>query len=400
MSRDELTQDAIAELAALDAIIAGESVGEEHLELAALVDSVRAQVPPFTEASAQRVEERLAHRQARTRRLPTIARPRLALAGGTFVALGVALVALLASGALTGSPNRGVLTPSFRSSTTSPGAALHGSAGGGVAALPAAGSGATASFGATASPGATSVPAPSTTRPLPNTNPSHRLVARNASLTLAATPDQFQTVANEVVSSTVRLGGIVQSSNVDVHGLSSYASFSLSVPSGRLPALIGALSSLAAVRSLDQGTTDITDTYDTAAARVAEEKAERTSLLRQLAAATTLAQQQAIEAKIAALDAKLAAATHQVGELLSRGHNARVALAIVATRAAGGSGGSSGPVNRALNDALSVLEVALAIALVALAIVVPVGLVALALWWAAATLRQRSRERVLAASRP
>jgi hypothetical protein len=55
-------------------------------------------------------------------------------------------------------------------------------------------------------------------------------------------------------------------------------------------------------------------------------------------------------------------------------------------------------VKRALNDSLAVLDVALAIALVALAIVLPVGLVALLLFWAASAVRQRARERALATS--
>jgi hypothetical protein len=233
-------------------------------------------------------------------------------------------------------------------------------------------------------------------RGVPNTNPANRLVAQNASLTLAATPVAMQDVANEVVSSTVRLGGIVKSSNVDVHGFSSYASFSLSVPSAKLPSLIGALSSLAAVRSLEQGTSDITNTYDAAAATLAEEKAQHAGLLKALAAAVTLAEQQVIEAKITAIDATIKASTGRVDRLLSRGHNAQVSVAIVAARAAGAT--SAGPVGRALNDALSVLDVVLAIALVALAVVLPIGAVALALWWAAASLRQRSRERALQAT--
>lgn len=390
MSRNELTPEVAEELAALDAIIAGEPVGEEHLELAALVDSVRAQAPAFDAASAQRVEARLAEARKPRRRVE-LARPRVALAGGSLFAALVALVAVLASGALGGggqvkAPLAPRSQPALHSFTlapatqpTSSGAAVGVTAGvgstGGVA-LPAAGGGNAVKTHA---------------KPLPNTNPAGRLVARGAALTLATTPGQMQTVANEVVSSTVRLGGIVESSNVTVRGMASYASFSLSVPSGRLQALIGTLSSLAAVRALDQNTSDITDTYDAAAATLAEEQAQRSALLRALAAAMTLAQQQAIEAKITVLDAKISASSHRVGLLLSRGHNARVSVAIVPSHPAAGAG-ASGPVNRALDDAESVLEVALAILL-------PAGLVALALWWSVATLRQRSRERALALTR-
>ena len=407
MSRNELSPDAIAELAALDAIIAGDSVGEDRLELAALVDSVRAAAPEWTPQSERRVQELLGAAQTR-RRLPRpqLARPRVALAGGTAFALVLALVAVIASGALRGGSARLAehpLLPAFHSSAPSSGAAASPSSLG-PASGTTAGTGSTASVGpvsgAIAGTGpAASVRARAGTAQPPNTNPTSRIVARNASLTLAATASAMQSVANEVVASTVRLGGIVESSNVDVHGLASYASFNLSVPSSRLPALIGALSSLAAVRSLDQGSVDITDSYDAAAARVAELKAERAGLLHALADATTLASQQAITARLRVLDAQLATSTQHVGELRSRGANARVAVAIVAARAAAGAAGGGGPVNRALNDALSVLEVALAIALVALAIVLPVGLVVLAMWWAQSSLRQRSRERALQAAR-
>ena len=56
---------------------------------------------------------------------------------------------------------------------------------------------------------------------------------------------------------------------------------------------------------------------------------------------------------------------------------------------------AAGPLARAFHDALHALEDILAIALIALAIVLPFALSALALWWAATTLRQRARERAI-----
>ncbi len=397
MSRSELSPAVSAELAALDAILAGDAVDEEHLELAALVDSVRAQAPAMGAASAQRIEARLAAAHEPRRRRIALARPRLALAGGTAFAVVVALAALLGSGALGGGAGNGPRPLTPRSVPAGAGPALHSFA---KTPAPASGavSGATGTTSSTAFGAPAAPTAPNATQPLPNTNPTGRLVARNASLTLASTPGQMQTVADEVVASTVRLGGIVTSSNVNVHGMASYASFDLSVPSRKLPALIGALSSLAAVRALDQGTSDITNSYDAAAATLAEEKAQHAALVRALAAASTLAEQQALDAKLKALDARIAASSHRVGVLVSRGHNARVAVAIVPAHAAAGAG-AGGPVNRALNDALAVLDVVLAIALVALAILLPTGLVVVGLWWSAVSLRQRSRERALAATR-
>ena len=54
-----------------------------------------------------------------------------------------------------------------------------------------------------------------------------------------------------------------------------------------------------------------------------------------------------------------------------------------------------GPLSRAFHNALHALEEILAIALIALAIVLPFALSALALWWAATSLRQRARERAI-----
>ncbi|HEX2703698.1 MAG TPA: hypothetical protein VHM72_09730, partial [Solirubrobacteraceae bacterium] len=259
MPRNDLNPQAIAELAALDAIIDGEPVGEEHLELAALVASVRGTSPVLDEAGRARLDERIgrlrSHRKADRRHIPRLAPGRLALAGGPLLALLVAVAVVLGSGVLNGSKSApklpGGLAPALHAHSAipktapAPGspASSHGPASGPTSATatelsPAAGASATA-------PAATG----STNFASNNVNPSNRLVARAASLTLASTPAQMQTVANEVVSSTQRLGGIVESSNVSVHGISSYASFSLSVPVARLAQLVSTLSSLTAVRS-------------------------------------------------------------------------------------------------------------------------------------------------------
>jgi hypothetical protein len=394
MSRNDLTGEAAAELAAVDAILAGKPISDDHLELAALIDSVRTVSPQRSDEFAARLDERFGSRRgaARTRRRPMRA-PRAAWAGGSLAAVIVAVAVVVGSGVLNGS--KPLTSDAIGRGRPAP-AIAHPGAGGSVA-PPGSNAGATRSpsIGATATtaPAFTLAPSKHVER---NTNPSHRLVARGASLTLASPPAQIQTVANEVVANTERLGGIVESSSVDVHGLSSYASFSLSVPSTQLPALISSLSSLAGVRALDQSSSDITDSYDRASAQLADEKAQRAALIKALAAATSLTQEQLIQQKIDRLDREIAAAAGRVGALLTRGHNARVSVQIVASAAAA-AGGGGGPVNRALNDALSVLDVALAVALVAFAIVLPIALVMLALWWAAATLRRRSREHALEA---
>jgi hypothetical protein len=394
MSRNDLTREELAELAALDEILGGKPVADDHLELAALVDSVRSVSPRLDAAGRARLDARLARRRPSARPRRRAGLPSPAWAGGSLAAVLIAAAAVIGSGALNSNGTHHTLAPAIhraipfgRPDHTKPAGGIGTPANGSTSA-PATGSSESgvAPGAATVTPGSAKVP---------NTNPAHRLVARGASLTLASPPNQMQGVANEVVADTEHFGGIVESSSVNVHGSSSYSSFSLSVPSTRLGSLISSLSSLAGVRSLEQSTNDITDSYDQASNQLGAARAQRAALIKALAAATSLAQEQAIQAKVDRLDTEIAAAERRVGGLLSRGHNASVAVQIVASSAAAALGGS-GPLNRALNDALRVLDVALAIGLVALALAIPFGLVGFGLWWSSTTVRRHARERVLA----
>jgi hypothetical protein len=387
MPRNELSPAAQAELEALDAILARTPVGEEHLELAALVDSVRGDAPRIDPAFATQLEARVRARFRRPsrRRAPRIAWP---AAAGSLVALALGALVLVSSGVLNGTktqPDELVPTTTVAPRSASTGGAFKPATRSAGSALQAS----TGPLAALAAPGAAGGGA--------SLNPGSRLVSRASSLTLVATAGRIQTVANAVVASTEHAGGIVESSSVTVLGLASHASFKLRVPSSKLGGLISSLSSLAGVLSLNQATTDITNSYNRAQAKLAAERAERSALIKALAAATTLTQQQRIEAEITALDGKIALATDRVQALAAKGHNATVSVD-VRTAAAGASSGRSGPLGRALDDSLAVLDVALVIALVAFAIFLPIALCGLAVWWSAATLRQRARERAFAAS--
>ena len=250
MSRDEMSP---AELVALERILAREQVGEEHLELAALVDSVRASAPRMDPAFLERLDGEVAARVARARRprrTPRLDPRRLALAGGGLVAAAVAFTIVISGGLLDGS--------------TQP-AAKHGLSVSrlGPARVPAAAADRT--FGAAAGSAAST--------------PAGRLVARDSTLVLATSGSSVQRVANGVVAHTEALGGVVANSFVTLQGARSEAVFSLRVPSSRLATLVAALSSLASVRSLNQDTNDITDAYDQATGRLAEQRAARASLL-------------------------------------------------------------------------------------------------------------------------
>jgi hypothetical protein len=396
VSRDELNAQQLAELAALDRILAREPVGEEHLELAALVDSVRAGAPQMDRDFAARLDatiaQRLAGSRARRMRLPRpslrrLGLRRLAFAGGGLVAAAVALTIVISSGLLNGGsvgasnfsppPNSGPKRATPNAIAHSPGLAP---------------SGPTATFGVTASP------APSGTVGSSNSaaagNAQLRLVQRGSTLTIATSPATMQGVANQVVAATEQQGGVVQSSNVEIQGSESYASFSLAVPSGRLSSLIARLSGLASVRGLTQSTHDITDGYNQETARLADSVAERAALLKQLAIAATAADATSIQHQIDALGHRIAAEHRAIDRLLNEGHTATLQVNVVPGPSTKHSA-AVGPLSRAFHKALQALEEILAIALIALAIVLPFALSALALWWAAASLRQRARERAM-----
>ncbi len=392
MSRDELNATAREELAALDRIIAREPVEERHLELAALVVSVRASVPRMDAAFAERLETRLgAHHRARG----ASARPalrRLALAGGGLVAAAVAFTIVISSGALNSAR---VPAPASRPGATalepralSPGrssAAHSAPAATSAPATPAAGSGA-------ASATTTPLPSPPTTN-LRAVAPRSRLVHKNSTLTLATSPASMQGVANQIVAATEHAGGVVESSNVSIQGSASLATFSLQVPSARLSPLIATLSALASVRSLNQGTLDITDSYSAEQARLATNLSRAAALRTQIAAAPTLTLAASLKQRLTALEDRIAAERRNLARLLTSARVAALAVTVVPGGAARHS--SAGPFATAFDRGRRALEAILAIALVAFAIVLPFALTALALWWGVSVVRQRARERAM-----
>ena len=394
MRRDELSPAARDELGALDRILAGEPVGQEHLELAALVESVRADVATMSPAFEARLdaaaEQRLAARPGM--RLPTIRLAPIALAGGGLLAAVVALAIVISSGMLTHHtgvvPQRGAAA----------GSATHGSA-------------------FNVAPRAGPSPAPAATAPAVATGGSQgtnaalapresaagrsRLVHRTAALELATPAGSLPRVAREVVVLTGRRGGVVASSFVDARGPASRASFSIRVPSARLAPLIADLSTLASLRALTQQTNDVTSAHDRTLTLLARRRAERAALRARLAHVLTATQAHATRHRLAALDALIAADRAATDALLREGRSAALHVVVVvgpAQKGAAGPAGGGNPLDGASRTALHALEELLAVALVALAILLPVAACVLGVWWCAASLRQRARERAMRAA--
>ncbi|MGH2852087.1 MAG: DUF4349 domain-containing protein, partial [Solirubrobacteraceae bacterium] len=219
-----------------------------------------------------------------------------------------------------------------------------------------------------------------------------------SSLVLTTPAPSLQRVANAIISDTEAQRGVVASSNVSLAGAASSASFSLRVPTPRLAPLVSALTSLAGVRSFSQQTNDITLRYDRETSLLARERAERTRLLAQIAAATTTAEATTLRHQLGGLERRIAVRTHLIAVARSSAATAQLAVNVVAVASHRHRSGAAGPIGGAFGTALRELSALLAIALVVLAIVVPVGLTTLVLWWAATLVRQRARERALRAA--
>ena len=405
MSRDELNASQLAELAALDRILAREPVDEEHLELAALVDSVRAGAPRMGSAFSAQLDSQIAsaleRSGARRMRIPRPSLGRFAVAGGGIVAAAVALTIVISGGLLDGASNPPVRsTPQGQGQTFEPAikhAVPRSTLLAPTTAGPVASQGPTAGPGALAATGAAGAAGPSNSGAAAGTSSGPRLVHRSSTLTLASSPATMQAVANQIVSAAEQQGGVVANSDVNIQGQSSYASFSLQVPSGHLAPLIATLSSLASVRALTQSTTDITDGYNAETARLADSVAERAALLKKLATAATTADATSYQQQIDALGHRIAAQHRAIDRLLNQGHTATLQVNVVPGPSTKHSV-VAGPLSSAFHKALHALQEILAIALIVLAIVLPFALTALALWWSAASLRQRARERAMKAA--
>jgi multisubunit Na+/H+ antiporter MnhC subunit len=328
------------------------------------------------------------------------------LAGGGVVAAAVALTIVISGGLLDGASS-----PPARSTVRGQGqafapalkhAAPHRSAITSLAPASGAASGVPAPAGATTSAGV-AVTGPfggalASNTGATGTTSGPRLVHRDSTLTLASSVATMQAVANQIVSATEQQGGVVENSDVNVQGQASYASFSLQVPSGHLAPLIATLSSLASVRALTQSTTDITDGYNVETARLADSVAERAALLKKLATAATTADATAYQKQIDALGHRIAAEHRAIDRLLNQGHTATLQVNVVPGASTKHHAVVAGPLASAFHKALHALQEILAIALIVLAIVLPFALTALALWWSAASLRQRARERAMKAA--
>jgi Domain of unknown function (DUF4349) len=373
---EPLEPEMAAALAAIDATLAGEPVDPEHAELAELALILRAERPAPAAAVTGEIDERVAglsQRAATRRRRWRPARRWLAAPAAAIAAIALAVV-------VTGGGGRGPrpLVNDLASTARSSSAAASSE-----------GSSASAATSASAT-----TPAPS---PAPSTN---RQVVQAAQLSLSAAPSRIDDVAQEVFDVIDSEKGIVSDSHVtSTGGPDGSARFELSVPAANLQRTVSELSQLhgAHVLSRTDDTTDITGQVGGAGRRLAETRALRRSLLRQLASATTTEAIASLRAQLRDADAAIARASANLNGLHRQVDYSRLTVTIQASSVpvAQPSHGGGFTLHRALHDAGRVLVVVAGGALIALAVLVPLALLAGLVAWAALVLRRRRREATL-----
>jgi hypothetical protein len=153
----------------------------------------------------------------------------------------------------------------------------------------------------------------------------------------------------------------------------------------------------ARVASRTDTTQDVNDQYQADVRALNEARALRTSLLKQLANATTQAQIQSLTAQIHDADASISS-----DEATLRGLNHQIDYSEVTVTVNGGpvplpatSGSGGFTLHQAAHDAGRVLTVAAGVALIGLAALVPLTLIGALGWWVVSTLRRRRREHAL-----
>jgi hypothetical protein len=155
----------------------------------------------------------------------------------------------------------------------------------------------------------------------------------------------------------------------------------------------------ATVASRTDQTTDVNNSYLNDQGRLADARALRTSLLKQLAAAVTQAEIDSLTARIHDAEASIASDESTINHLQGRINFSSLTVqinpgpVIVPRPRPVDSGGFT--IGKAAHDAVRVLTVAAGVGLIALAALIPFGLVAAFIAWVSYRVRRRRREHAL-----
>ena len=218
-----------------------------------------------------------------------------------------------------------------------------------------------------------------------------RAEQRSASLTLAASRREIDSVATRVGEVASGLGGFVQSSSVSSN---EGGSLDLRVPSDRLEQAIQRISRLGRVRELSRRSVDITSNVVSARERLSDARAERKSLLVQLANAVTVNETESIRARLEIVSREISSARRSLRRVNNEANFANVSVQLV-PRAGGDDEGGAWTPGDAFDDAMRVLEVGAGVLVIASAVLLPLALVWLLAWLSRRAVVRRRRERAL-----
>jgi hypothetical protein len=377
-----MTSPETLELEAVEAALAGRYVSPEHADLAELALLLRDDRPEPTPAWQNQLDRRVgAGFPARPKqRRQWIWLRKAAPVLAVFAVVAVVAVPL----ALTiDSSNFGGDDDSGASSAGSSEVATQDSGGGGVSApVPEADSAA----GDEALRSTGKAPSPRSDRA------DRRKVERAVQMTIAAPRRQIDEVASKIGDVTADVGGFVRRSSVSSN---NGGDLQLRVPSNRLDVAVQRLSKLGKVRDLSRSSQDITRAVVSARDRLRDFKAERETLLKQLAAATTLNETESIRARLDIVAQEIASARNSLARVNNRANFANISVALVRTSGAEDDEGGAWTPGDAWHDALRLLEVIAGVLVIAAAIAVPLLVAWLLGWLGRRGYTRRRRERAL-----
>ena len=232
--------------------------------------------------------------------------------------------------------------------------------------------------------------------------PAKRKVARRVDLALSTSPERFRTAADGVLDVVRDHRGYVVRSSVSggdpdaPRSQPGHASFNLRIPARELPAALGDLSDLGHVVSRTDGRVDITSRFVSAQKRIAALEEARQNLLRQLAEAVTLTEQESIKRRLEIVQAQLNAAEEDLGAAQRRVQLVPVSVTIDADRTLAGDGDGGGwSLGDAVDDAGKVLSVTAGVLVVSAAVLGPLAILAALIWLVTRALARLRRERAL-----
>ena len=222
---------------------------------------------------------------------------------------------------------------------------------------------------------------------------AQRRVERSAQLTLAADPDEFDTISDAVFRVADRRDGfVVRSSTTRGEDRLAGGFFELRIPTAQLDQALNELSRLATVRSRSDSGTDVTGTFVSTRDRLRAARAEQTGLLRRLESADTERAARAIRRRLDIVESRIAGLRSQLRGVRERTRYATVLVDLVDEDA----GATTGATGQAIDDAVGSLEGMLTFSIRALGVLVPLGLVLLLGWLVASRARRRARDSALA----